>query len=204
MEIFELASEIVERAGEGERFIVAVAGPPGSGKSTLAEQLVTALNQASEQAVLLPMDGYHLDNCILKRDGILERKGAPETFDFGGFQRVLSAICARETVVYTPVFDRALDLARGGGQRIDVQHRIVITEGNYLLLDKDPWRDLTEMFDLSIFIEVDEGELERRLVQRWLDHDHDAEAAARRVSDSDMVNAKLVNRSRLPADIVFT
>lgn len=199
----ELAVKIAARAEGASRLIVAIAGPPGSGKSTLADAVTDALTALGEHPALLPMDGFHLDNAILEKRGLFSRKGAPETFDFGGFLRAFSAIRAMESLVYVPVFDRELDLARAGAAEIELDHRIIVAEGNYLLLDSDPWANLDGLFDLTIYVDVASDELERRLIQRWLDHGHDRPAAETRARENDMVNAKLVKERSRGADIII-
>lgn len=204
MQAGELASLVLERAEGQSRFVVAIAGPPGSGKSTLARQLVDRLNGRRDQAALLPMDGFHFDNRVLGNLGLVSRKGAPETFDFDGFFRLFSAIRTMESPIYAPAFDRELDLARAGALEIRGDHRMIVAEGNYLLLDGEPWTKLAGLFDLTVFLNVAEDELERRLIRRWLDHGHDRQAAERRARGNDMVNARLVNSRRMPADILLS
>lgn len=199
---FDVAAAIDERSTGRKRFMVAVAGPPASGKSSLAERLTDVLNENEERAAILPMDGFHLDNAILEARRLESRKGAPETFDFDGFERSLSTIRDANSPVFVPVFDRRLDLALADAREIGIRHRIIVVEGNYLLLDREPWRRLSALFDFTVFLDVNNNELERRLLQRWLDHDHSEEAARQRVQQNDMVNVRLVNAARLHADIV--
>ncbi len=203
MEAQELAAEIIRRTRDQGRFITAIAGPPGSGKSTLAAELVENLNLMGENAALLPMDGFHFDNAVLEERGQLPRKGAPETFDSGGFFRILGAIRKGDQPIAVPVFDRELDLARAGGRIIAPESRLIVAEGNYLLLNADPWANLAPLFDLTVFLEVADDELENRLIQRWLDHGHDQKAAETRARENDMVNARLVKERSREADVVI-
>jgi pantothenate kinase len=120
--------------------ICAIAGAPGSGKSTLAEALVARLNaREAGCAALLPMDGFHYDDLHLVPAGLRPRKGAPETFDVGGLRHTLLRLRARdEEAVAVPVFDRDIEIARAGARLIPRSVRIVVAEGNYLLLAARP------------------------------------------------------------------
>lgn len=188
----DLAGRIAALPENGaRRRLAAIAGPPGSGKSTLAEAVVSALVAAGEAAVLMPMDGFHLDNRLLEPRGLLPRKGAPETFDFGGFAATLARV-RREPSVILPVFDRTREIAIAGAEEIRPETRIVVAEGNYLLLDEDPWRDLARLWDLSVFLDVDEAELEHRLIDRWLGFGFAAEDARAKALGNDIPNGRRV------------
>lgn len=201
--IHEVAARVLEAAGESRRFIVALAGPPGAGKSYRSEQLFQALEARQPgQVVVVSMDGYHFDNAVLG-EAQLPLKGAPHTFDAEGLRVDLERIRRADASVAVPVFDRPLDLARAGGRLVTLEHRIVIVEGNYLLLDQGPWRALHDLFDLSVMLEVDDETLERRLIERWLAMGRDAEAARHKALDKDMPNARLVKTTSIPPDLVW-
>jgi len=185
------------------RLIVAIAGPPGAGKSTISEYLRDAINQGeSGPAVIVPMDGFHLDNAILDERGLRSRKGSPPTFDCEGFATLLERLKNTSEDVVIPVFDRTLDLARAGASIVRTDHRILLVEGNYLLLNQQPWTRLAPYFDMTIFLDVPLAELERRLIQRWLDHGHTPDAARERALSNDIPNAKLVVSSSRDANYV--
>ncbi|AZQ69381.1 nucleoside triphosphate hydrolase [Silicimonas algicola] len=205
--MIEADSVILDRISaldwEHRRRLVALAGPPASGKSTLAETLVSDLRARGCPATLVPMDGFHLENPRLVEMGLLHRKGAPETFDLAGFADLIARL-PQEDVVPVPVFDRTRDCTVPGAARVSPNDRVVVIEGNYLLLDEPGWRDLASHWDVSIWIDVPEAVLKRRLVQRWLDHGLDPDAAEARAEGNDMANARRIAAHRLPADMVVT
>lgn len=200
-----LAARIVREANGHGRFIVAIAGPPGSGKSTLADNLCREIDAlGSDRTALVAMDGFHLDNAILDRRGLRARKGAPDTFDVAGYLAALRRLRdAPEEEIVVPVFDRAMDLARAGAQVVHRDRSIVVTEGNYLLIDSEPWSAARSFFDLSVFVDVDDAVLEARLIRRWLDLGHDMDAARKRALGNDLPNARFVKDRSLAGDIVW-
>jgi pantothenate kinase len=200
-DVAHLAAEIFRRAAGRRRFVVAIAGPPGAGKSTLAARLAELLGEGAE---LAPMDGFHFDNSVLSARGLLDRKGAPETFDFAGFAALLDRLRKPGAEVAVPLFDRAADFARAGAGLVPAAARFVIVEGNYLLLDEAPWSRLAGLFDWTVFLDVPKGELAHRLVQRWIDHGMEEHAARERAFSNDMVNVERVIGRLRQADTVIT
>lgn len=190
---------------EGERRIVAIAGPPGSGKSTLAAELDRRLNEAAPgSCALLPMDGYHYDDEVLVPRGWRPRKGAPHTFDVGGMRSTLQRLHANdEDTVAVPRFDRSIEIARAGAILIARSVRLIVSEGNYLLLGDPPWPSLRPYFDHTALIVTDLEELERRNRQRWVDHDFDEAAIVAKLQENDLPNVHLVyERSTTPDWII--
>ena len=199
----DIADILLRRADKARRFLVAIAGPPGAGKSTLAEHLAELLNAAGERAVVLPMDGFHMDNGILEQRGLLPRKGAPETFDVRGFADIVRAVRAGDLEVLVPVFDRDREIAIASARSIAPQDRIVLVEGNYLLLDEAPWSGLAPLFDFSLFVTPAIDELERRLTARWQGYNLDAAAIDWKLNGNDLPNARLVLERSRPADLTI-
>jgi pantothenate kinase len=200
-ELSHLAATLFRKAAGRDRIVVAVVGPPGAGKSTLAEALVPLLPEG--EAAIVPMDGFHFDNAVLDQRSLRDRKGAPETFDAEGYGALLRRLREGGRDIAVPVFDRAADLSRAAARIVPANVRFVIAEGNYLLLDEEPWRALAPLFDITVSIAVERDELERRLVRRWLDHGHDEAAARERALGNDIPNALRVLAASRPADIVF-
>lgn len=192
-----LADLVRRRGADADRFIVALAGPPGAGKSTLAEAIVTSLGASAR---VIPMDGFHYDNAVLDRLGLRARKGAPETFDAIGFRHLMQRLRAGDDAAI-PVFDREIDLARAGADLVTAADKYLIVEGNYLLLQEPPWCDLAPLFDLTIYIDVPEAELDARLVDRWHHFGKAPQAARHWIDSNDMPNIRRVTQGSRPADI---
>ena len=187
-------------AADGGRALLGIAGAPGSGKSTLALWLARALG---ELAVVVPMDGFHLTDDELDRLGLRQRKGAPETFDVWGYLALLRRLRQEaDRTVFAPAFDRLREASVAGAIPVRPGHRIVITEGNYLLHEAEGWREVRPLLDDVWFLEADEQARLTRLVQRHVDHGKDRVAAERWVQSSDQPNAELVAGTRSRADLV--
>lgn len=201
--IAQLADLIAARFDASRRFLVAVAGPPGAGKSTLAEALAPALNARlpDQPGIVVPMDGFHYDDGLLKERGLLSRKGAPDTFDADGFRALLRRLKSEMTPIAIPVFDRSLEISRGSARIVEPRHRLLVIEGNYLLLDRPIWRDLKPLFDLTIALKPSIDLIEKRLIQRWLDYGFDREAAIEKARGNDLANAHVVLEESQKADI---
>lgn len=199
-----LTNALLSEEGERRR-IVAIAGAPGSGKSTTAEQLKERLNaRRAGVADVFPMDGFHYDDMVLNARGHRPRKGAPHTFDLDGYRTALERLRAddgREVAV--PVFDRSIEIARAGGRIIEPSTRIVLTEGNYLLLDEPGWRDLGALFDVTVMVEASEEVLIGRLTERWMGFQLDPDAMVRQMEGNDLPNMRLVLAKSRPADLVL-
>jgi len=166
------------------------------GKSSLALALVRAFEDRGRKVGLVAMDGFHLDNKVLEAKGLRAVKGAPDSFDLGGFTSLLQRLTAGETV-FAPEFDRARDIAVAGCAEISEDVEIVLVEGNYLLFDAPGWRDLRRFWTVSIFLAAQEEVLVTRLLQRWRDHGFDEEVARAKALGNDIPNAKRVLRRRI-------
>ena len=147
-----LSDYIIENSEGRKRYIVAIAGPPGAGKSTFAQALLLLLKEKSIQAKIISMDGFHLDNSILVDRNLLDRKGAPATFDTAGFIHLMNRLSNFEDDVVIPEFDRNKDLSIAGSSIISTKDKVLIVEGNYLLIEEEPWTKLKKTWDQTIFI----------------------------------------------------
>ncbi len=182
----------------GRRLIIGLAGAPGSGKSTLAAALAAAVG---DDAVVVPMDGFHRSNDELDRLGLRERKGAPETFDASGFAELLRRIRSGESVL-APEFDRTLDASIPDAIAVDARAGVVIVEGNYLLLD-GAWDDVRAQLDEGWFVDLDDELRRERLVRRHMQFGRSRAEAEAWVRDVDEVNAAAIAATRARATAVL-
>lgn len=201
--IDEIVGEVLNRAGNTRRFLIAIAGPPGAGKSTMADNVASALKAKGESASVLPMDGFHMDNAILIERGLLARKGIPETFDVRGFLDIVKAVRPADQEVLVPVFDRSRELAIASARPIDPQDRFIIIEGNYLLFTQGKWAELDGIFDYTIMLAPPMEVLEERLWDRWRGYKLTEEEASAKVYGNDLPNGRLILENRRPADITL-
>ncbi|MFJ5152114.1 nucleoside/nucleotide kinase family protein [Streptomyces sp. NPDC088353] len=190
----------------GQRAILGVAGSPGAGKSTLAEHLVRALNgdgDGKPWVAHVPMDGFHLADVELDRLGRRDRKGAPDTFDAAGYAALLRRLREEpDETVYAPGFDRVLEQPVAGTVPVPPSARLVVTEGNYLLLDTGLWARVRPRLNEVWFCELDEPERVRRLVARHEEFGKSHREAVAWVLGTDQRNADLVAATRSRADLI--
>ncbi|MER6573646.1 nucleoside/nucleotide kinase family protein [Streptomyces sp. NPDC001093] len=200
--------DLIDRARglvrDGRRAVLGLAGSPGAGKTTLAEHLVRALNaDGPPWAAHVPMDGFHLADVELERLGRRDRKGAPDTFDAAGYAALLRRLREdTDDVVYAPGFERVLEQPIAGAIPVPAAARLVVTEGNYLLLTEGSWARVRPCLDEVWFCQADEDERIRRLVARHEEFGKDHETAVAWVLGTDQRNADLVATTRERADLV--
>ncbi|MFJ8196693.1 nucleoside/nucleotide kinase family protein [Streptomyces sp. NPDC096152] len=201
----ELLARARRLARGGHRALLGITGSPGAGKSTLAAHLVRALNGSGEPwAAHVPMDGFHLADAELVRLGRRDRKGAPDTFDAAGYAALLGRLREEHDgeTVYAPGFERVLEQPLAGAIPVPPSARLVVTEGNYLLLGTGPWARVRARLDEVWFCELDEPERIRRLVARHEEFGKGHEEAVAWVLGTDQRNADLIAATRNRADLV--
>jgi pantothenate kinase len=199
----ELTGEVhamTQHLQPGRRFLVGVTGAPASGKSTLAADLAHALGP---RAAFVPMDGFHLSNEVLLSHGLLDVKGAPETFDALGYLHLLKRLQDREQLVYAPRFVREVEESFAGSLEVTPEVDVVVTEGNYLLLDAPHWEDVRTLLDLRWYLDLPEHERLERLVTRHEAFGRTREQALERAHGSDQRNSDLITTTRDHADRVL-
>lgn len=195
MTVVEAVDRALELARAGRRVVLGIAGAPGSGKSTLARRVVVAVDEALGvgTAVQVPMDGFHLANASLDALDRHDRKGAIDTFDGAGYVALVRRlVAADEPVTWAPDFDRRVDEPVAGSIAVPQHTRLVVTEGNYLLDDAEPWSTLGDLLTETWFCTVVDPVRIDRLVGRHMRHGRDHEAARRWAVEVDGVNAARV------------
>ena len=184
-----------------ERVLIGIIGKPGAGKSTLSKFLMAKLPK--EFVTVVPMDGYHLSNKVLKDLKRADRKGAPDTFDVAGFISLVKRIRTEQTQnIYYPIFDRAIEESIAAQGVVTSVTKVVIIEGNYLLHDDGGWEVCNDLLDESWMVDVDDDKRISRLISRHIAYGKDPEAAKAWAKGTDEVNAKLIERGRNRADFV--
>jgi len=198
-ELLSILSYNLDQNTLKKRYFIALAGPPASGKSTISEKLNEDLNIKGFPSDILQMDGFHLDDAILSSQNLLPRKGSPETFDVMGLKSFLIRL-ANEPEVIVPIFDRSLELSRSSAVTISENKKIIIVEGNYLLLNSYPWNELNNYFDSKVMIHCEESVLEKRLIDRWKGFNLTQDQINQKVYENDLPNGVNVIQNSIEAD----
>lgn len=194
----EVIGRAAALAGSGRRALLGIAGAPGAGKSWLASTVAAEI----PGSVVVPMDGFHRSTAELDRLGRVAERGTPRTFDADAYVALLRRVRAGEAV-RAPAFDRSREEPVPAAIPVPAGASLVITEGNYLLLDTPPWAQIRDLLDEVWFVEVAEPLRVDRLVARHVEYGRTpAEAAARATTGSDADNARLVAASRARADLI--
>ena len=184
----------------GRRTLIGIAGAPGAGKTTLAVRLVAGLRAEGIAAAHVPMDGFHLADAALDRLGRRDRKGAPDTFDAAGFAALLARLAAGEAV-WAPAFEREIEQPIAASIEVSAEVRVVVSEGNYLLLDRPEWRAARRWFAETWFARVEDEVRLPRLIERHIRFGKSPAEARAWVLRSDEQNARLVAASAPRADL---
>ena len=206
----ELAARARSLVTGGHRAVLGVTGSPGAGKTTFAEHLMQLLQPAPPAGALpgqwvarVPMDGFHLADVELDRLARRDRKGAPDTFDAAGYAALLRRIQDdQDEIIYAPGFERDLEQPIAGSIPIPRAARLILTEGNYLLLDEGDWPRVRSQLDEVWYCDLDPEERIRRLIVRHELFGKDHEAAVAWVMGTDQRNADLIAQTRERADLI--
>jgi pantothenate kinase len=187
----EAKSIVVEYAAASTRTIIGIVGKPGGGKSTLSKFLLKGMD--STLVSVVPMDGFHLSNKVLKELGRSDRKGAQDTFDVNGFKTLIERTKLDNVdPIYYPIFDRSIEESIAAQGVVYPSTRVVIVEGNYLMHDRDGWQEISPLLDQSWYAFLEEDIRISRLISRHIAFGKDPESAKAWAKGSDQVNAELI------------
>lgn len=195
----------MESAADGARIAIGLAGGPGSGKSTLAAELVTLLNAVHPgQAALVPMDGFHIKHARLEEMGETDRKGAPHTFEGAAFVSFLHRLKHAKEAVSGPGYSRKIEDTVDDAFTVAAAVKILIVEGNYLLLTEGPWAGVKALLDYAVFLDVPRETVRARLMKRHGEEGLFTEERNRaHIERNDLPNYDLVDGSKDRADVVI-
>ncbi|MBN3497273.1 nucleoside/nucleotide kinase family protein [Arthrobacter pascens] len=201
-DIQQAVADLRLRMSDGSRILLGVAGAPGAGKSTFSASLADFFGPGA--ALVVPMDGFHLGNAIIDGTPLKQRKGAPDTFDVGGYFSLLQRLARRdEDVVYAPDFRRSIDEPVAASVAVPASVPLIITEGNYLLAENPAWQRVRSQLDEVWFIDTPPALRLSRLVERHMVFGMDRPAAEAWANGSDEANARLIEATRDRADRVI-
>jgi len=197
---------VVAMLERGDRVLLGVAGAPGAGKTTLAERIVAAVEaEGVFRAAHVPMDGFHLADAALDRLGRRDRKGALDTFDGWGYRSLLRRLRDRaDEPVWAPGFERVLEQPIAGSIAVGPEIDLVVSEGNYLLVDASPWSEAAALLDEVWFCDAPAALRRERLIARHIAFGKEPAAAAAWVDAVDLPNAAAIEPTRARADAVVT
>ena len=201
-----LARDAIALAGDSSRAILGIAGCPGAGKSTFVEELLVRIRAVvgDDWVAHVPMDGFHLADAQLDRIGARNCKGAPETFDAAGYAHLLDRVRReRDDPIYVPGFDRVLEQPLAAALVVLPSARLVVTEGNYLLLDDPQWERARRAMDAVWFVASEEAMRVERLVARHIEFGKAPADASAWVATTDQRNSDLVAGTAGRADRVI-
>jgi type I pantothenate kinase len=162
--------------GSKTPYIIGVAGSVAVGKSTMARVLRALLRRwpNTPKVDLIATDGFLLPNAVLQREGLMERKGFPESYDLPALLAFLSAIKAGKRNVTAPVYSHlTYDIVPGETTTIDIPDILIVEGLNVLQTQRMP-RDaravpfVSDFFDFAVYIDADDAIIRRWYVERFL------------------------------------
>lgn len=195
----------MESQAHGNRIAIGIAGGPGTGKSTLAAELVAMLNAVRPgSTALVPMDGFHMKHAKIEAMGETDRKGAPHTFEGAAFVGFLHHLKHTAQAVSGPGYSRKIEDTVDNAFTVQPDVKVLIVEGNYLLLTEGPWAGVKALLDYAVFIHVPRDLVEARLMKRHGEEGLFTEDRNRaHIARNDLPNYDLVEQSKERADVVF-
>lgn len=173
----------------------------------MAKQINRLVKKDGDFAVCIPMDGFHLSRAQLAAmpdpATAIHRRGAAFTFDAESFYEMIKSLreplTVDSTTIYAPSFDHAIKDPVADDIAIHPQSRVIILEGLYLSLAREPWNMAAALMDETWFVDIDREVARERLAKRHVASGlvPDIEAAKHRISSTDFLNADDILEHRL-------
>ncbi len=174
--LHSLTRRFLGRSDAKKPFIIGIAGSVAVGKSTTARILRTMMARwpSSPKVDLVTTDGFLFPNAVLREEGLMEKKGFPESYDRAALLSFLTDIKAGKPNVWAPVYSHLVyDIVPGERAVVDQPDILILEVLNILQTGKLPRGRraipfVSDFFDFSIYIDADEADLQRWYVERFM------------------------------------
>lgn len=210
-----LLARLATRAEAEGRLLAGLAGIPGGGKSTFAAVLshVATHVLGPDTLIVVGMDGWHYPNAVLDRrttrgvDGrdiaLQQRKGSPESLDVESLVNALNRLRTTDASVSLPVYDRTVHEPIPDALSVPPETRIILVEGNYLLMTQPPWDRVAERLSPKLFLDCAPDVARERVIARHIRGGLTVDQAADKFERNDELNTETVRSTAINADHVI-
>lgn len=199
---------LAERAlalGGSRRALLGIVGEPGAGKSTFAEQLLSEMERLRPGiSIGVSMDGFHLAQQVIDRQGKSARKGTIDTFDARGFVAMLRrTVEEADEPLWWPEFRREIEEPVAQAVEIGAAHRVVVVDGNFLLATVPPWGEVRRLLTETWFLDADPQPRRERLIRRYVRYGFSEERARAKAEGVDEISSAAIRRTSAAADLTL-
>ncbi|KAH3670391.1 hypothetical protein OGAPHI_000906 [Ogataea philodendri] len=210
--LVDLLDELYEKKSAGERVIVAVCGSPGSGKTSVTNIIIDRFNSRHGRPIglVVPQDGFHYSmKELMGMDDpqlMVARRGAEFTFDAQKLVELVRRIKAHPSeMIYAPSFDHKLKDPVNDAIKISPEKKVILVEGNYVCLEKEPWNVISKLVDTRWMVAANLDQIRERIIKRHLEAGISStrEEAEARTDHNDMVNGEYIRNNSCDVDLII-